>query len=91
MSKYVLNEKTALVINDKVYALVRESEVINNSVCAKCHLYDKCVDFDDNHHLSALCLPNEWDGRWFFIDAGQLTKFQRGELEYYISANINDL
>lgn len=91
MRKYVLNENTALVLNGKVYALVREAEVMNNSVCDQCALYDKCVTFDDNHYLTELCKPEEWDGRWFFIDAGQLTKFQQGELLYYISAYINNL
>lgn len=80
MRKYVLNENTVLILNEKVYALVRESEVTNNSVCAKCALYHACVDFDDNHHLSALCMPNEDDGRWFFIDAERLTRFQKNDL-----------
>ena len=89
MSKYVLNKNNALFINGKVYALVRESKVTNNSVCAQCALYDTCVDYEDNHHLSALCLPEISDGRWFFVDAEQLTTNQRSELNSYIIDNIH--
>lgn len=67
MSKYVLNESTALVVNDEVYVLVREKEVTKNSVCEQCSLIDVCIDDGESHHLSALCMPEESDGRWFFL------------------------
>lgn len=85
MSKYVLNEKTVLILNEEVYALVRESEVTDNSVCAKCDLYDKCVTFDDNHYLKDLCMPCEEDGRWFFIIAERLTRFEKNDLRHITS------
>lgn len=66
MSKYVLNEDTALVLNGEVYALAREKETTENSVCDKCSLYDYCVDPEDNHRLSYLCIPEDGDQRWFF-------------------------
>lgn len=88
MSKYILNENNALVINEQVYALVREEKVTTDSVCAKCSLYDTCVDYEDNHHLSALCLPEISDGRWFFVEVEQLTKNQRIDLRKYIYNNI---
>lgn len=91
MSKYVLNRDTALVLNGKVYALVREEEVTNNSVCLRCPLNDVCIDYEDNHHLSALCMPEEGDSRWFFVNAEQLTKFQQSDLEYNISGIIDNL
>ena len=91
MSKYILNENTTLILNGKVYALVREEKITNNSVCAQCDLYHACVDFDDSHHLSALCMPNEGDGRWFFVNGWKLTKFQKSAIDYTISDIIDDL
>lgn len=67
MSKYVLNEETALVINGEVYVLAREKETTRNTVCDKCSLYDICVDIEDNHKLSELCTPDDSDQRWFFL------------------------
>lgn len=67
MSKYVLNESTALVVNGEVYVLAREKEVTKNSVCEQCSLSDVCIDDGESHHLSALCMPEESDGRWFFL------------------------
>lgn len=66
MSKYILNEDTALVLNGEVYVLAREKEVTKNSVCDKCSLSDVCINDGESHHLSALCMPDENDGRWFF-------------------------
>lgn len=91
MNNYVVYQNTALIINEKVYALVRESEITNNSVCMQCQLKDVCIDYEDNHHLSALCIPEHGSQKWFFVRAEQLTKFQRSELNYSISANIKDL
>lgn len=67
MSKYVLNEETALVLGGEVYVLAREKEISNNTVCDKCSLYDICVDIEDNHKLSDLCIPDGSDQRWFFL------------------------
>lgn len=66
MSKYVLNEDTALVFNGEVYVLAREKEVTNNSSCDQCSLNHICIDDGESHHLSALCIPEVDDGRWFF-------------------------
>lgn len=66
MSKYVLNEDTVLILNGEVYVLAREVEVSKNSVCDQCSLNDICIDDGESHHLSALCIPEESDGRWFF-------------------------
>lgn len=68
MSKYVLNEETALVLNGEVYVLAREKEITRNTVCDKCALFDICVDGEDNHKLSDLCIPEEFDRRWFFLN-----------------------
>lgn len=67
MSKYVLNEETALVLDGEVYVLARERELTRNTVCDKCALYDICVDIEDNHKLSELCTPDDSDQRWFFL------------------------
>ena len=67
MSKYVLNESTALVINGEVYVLAREKNITGNMVCDKCALYDICVDIEDGRKLSSLCIPEEGDQRWFFL------------------------
>lgn len=66
MSKYVLNENTALILNGEVYVLAREKEVTNNSVCDQCSLSHICMDDGESHHLSALCIPEKDDYRWFF-------------------------
>lgn len=66
MSKYVLNEETALVLNGEVYVLAREKEITENSVCEKCSLYNYCVDFEDIRRLSSLCIPDDGDQSWFF-------------------------
>ena len=66
MSKYILNEDTALILDGEVYILAREIEVTKNSVCEQCSLSDVCIDDGESHRLSALCMPNEEDGRWFF-------------------------
>ncbi len=68
MSKYVLNKETALVLNGEVFVLAREKEITTNTVCDKCDLFDICVDIEDNHKLSDLCIPEEDDGRWFFLN-----------------------
>lgn len=91
MSKYVLNENTVLILNEEVYALVRESKVTDNNVCAKCDLYDKCVTFDDNHYLKDLCMPCEEDGRWFFVIAESLTRFEKNVLRNITSGNMKYL
>ena len=91
MSKYVLNENTVLILNEEVYALVRESEAKNNSVCDKCALYSTCVDYEDNHHLKDLCMPCEEDGRWFFVNAERLTRFQKNDLRDITSDNMEYL
>lgn len=91
MRKYVLYQDNAIVLNGKVYALVGEEEIANNSVCAMCSLSGICIDDEGNHHLSELCIPEHGSERWFFVDAGQLNKFLRSELNYSISANINNL
>ena len=91
MSNYVLNRETALILNGKVYALVREEKVTNNDVCKQCSLRDSCIDEADYHQLTDLCITEYGSENWFFVDAGQLTKFQRSELNYSISANINNL
>ena len=67
MSKYILNEETALVLDGEVYVLAREREMTRNTVCDKCALYDICVDIEDNHKLSELCTPDDSDQRWFFL------------------------
>lgn len=67
MSKYILNENTALVLNGEVYVLAREKEITKNSVCDMCSLYDMCVDYEDSHHLSTLCIPEDHEEKWFFI------------------------
>lgn len=66
MSKYVLNEDTALVLNGEVYVLAREKEVTNNSSCDQCSLNHICIVDGESHNLSALCIPEADDGRWFF-------------------------
>lgn len=66
MSKYVLNENTALILNGEVFVLAREKEVTNNSVCDQCSLSHICMDDGESHHLSALCIPEKDDYRWFF-------------------------
>lgn len=66
MSKYVLNENTALILNGEVYVLAREKEIAGNTVCDKCALYDICADIEDNRKLSSLCIPEKGDQRWFF-------------------------
>lgn len=66
MSKYVLNENTALIVNGEVFVLAREKEVTKNSVCDKCALFDICADIEDNRNLSKLCVPPDNDQRWFF-------------------------
>ena len=91
MRKYVLYENTAIVHNGKVYALVREEKITNNSVCAMCSLSGMCIDHEDNHHLLELCIPEHGSERWFFVDAEQLTEFQRLYLDYNISDNIDSL
>lgn len=91
MSKYILNRDTALVINRRVYAHVREAEITNNSVCAMCSLNNICIDGEDNHSLADLCMPDDTDGGWFFVDARQLTKFQQCDLDYSVSAYLNNL
>lgn len=67
MSKYVLNEDTAMILDGEVYVLAREKVVTKNSVCEQCSLSDVCIDDGENHRLSVLCMPNEEDGRWFFL------------------------
>lgn len=91
MRKYVLYEDSAIVLEGKVYALVREQEITNNSVCAMCQLKGECIDEEDYHHLSCLCSPEYGSERWFFVNAGELTKFQQNELDISISANISNL
>ena len=66
MSKYVLNENTALILNGEVFVLAREKEVTNNSVCDQCSLSHIFMDDGESHHLSALCIPEKDDYRWFF-------------------------
>jgi len=66
MSKYVLNENTALILNGEVFVLAREKEVTNNSVCDQCSLSHICMDDGESHHLSELCIPEKDDYRWFF-------------------------
>lgn len=66
MSKYVLNENTALIVNGEVFVLAREKEVTKNSVCDQCSLNDICIDDGESHNLSALCIPKDQDCRWFF-------------------------
>ena len=66
MSKYVLNENTALIVNGEVYVLAREKVITKNSVCDQCDLYDSCVDYADNHWLSCLCIPEDNEQGWFF-------------------------
>lgn len=66
MSKYILNENTALIVNGEVFVLAREEEVTKNGVCDQCSLYDICVVDGDRHNLLALCTPKEEDYRWFF-------------------------
>lgn len=66
MSKYELNENTALILNGEVFVLAREKEVTNNSVCDQCSLSHICMDDGESHHLSALCIPEKDDYRWFF-------------------------
>lgn len=74
MSKYILNKKNALVLNGEVFVLVREKRVTKNSVCDQCHLNDICIDDGESHHLSALCIPEEGDGRWFFFNSLYLSE-----------------
>lgn len=66
MSKYVLSEETALILNGQVYSLVREKIVQNNSVCDQCDLYEICTDAEENRKLSDWCIPEDEDQRWFF-------------------------
>lgn len=91
MSKYVLNENNALFLNGEVYALVREAEVTENSICNQCALCNNCYGYDDERRLTDLCIPKPEDNRWFFINAGKLSKFQRSVLNYYIDRNIAKL
>ena len=91
MSKYVLNENNALVLDGRVYALVREAEVTENSVCNQCALCNKCYDYDDSRHFADFCIPEPDDDRWFFVNAGVLPKYQQIELESYIEKNIYNL
>lgn len=91
MNNYVLNRETALVLNGKVFALVREDKVTTNEVCKKCSLRDLCIDEVDYHKLTDLCIPDYGSEQWFFVEAGQLTKFQQCELEKSISINISFL
>lgn len=66
MSKYVLNEETALVLNGEVYVLVKESNPTSNEVCGKCSLYDKCWQSDETLKYSGLCITEDDDQSWFF-------------------------
>lgn len=89
MSKYILNANTALILNEEVFALVREIEITTNNVCEKCSLNDICFDIHGSSNFYRLCTTEDGDGRWFFVRAWHLTKFQREELDRTISANIN--
>lgn len=80
MSKYVLNENTAMVLNGELYLLAREKEVTKNSVCDKCSLNDICIDAEDNHRFADLCIPEEEDQRWFFVRNIFCTKEDRQHL-----------
>ena len=91
MSKYVLNKNNTLVLKDEVYALVRGAELTKNSVCDQCALYDKCHDIDDDRHFTNLCIPEPDDERWFFINAGELSKLQQDELKCYVDKYIDIL
>lgn len=84
MRVYVLDKNTTLVINGEVFVLAREKKISNNSVCAQCALAYKCIDGEDNHHLSTLCIPNEDDQRWFFIDCQDLSKRDAENILYQI-------
>jgi len=83
MKKYVLDKNTALIYNGELFVLARENKVSKNSSCAQCALYDICVDGEDNHHLTSLCIPNKDDGRWFFLDAQYLSEVGKENLLYH--------
>lgn len=85
MRKYVLDKNTALIRNGEVFVLAREYRITKNSSCAQCALYDICIDGEDIHHLSTLCMPNEDDGRWFFLDAQSLSEEGKENLLYHFN------
>lgn len=67
MSKYILNEETALVWQGEVYVLVKEKKPESNEVCGKCSLYDECWQIDETLKFCGLCVPEDGDQGWYFL------------------------
>lgn len=85
MKKYVLDKNTALIRNGEVFVLAREYKITKNSVCDLCSLNDICTDDGESHHLSSLCIQNEDDYRWFFLNAQSLSEEGKENLLYHIN------
>lgn len=66
MSNYILNPKTALIIDAEVYYLVREKKQTKNDVCQLCSLYAECRGDGDIPRFSYMCVPESGYEGWFF-------------------------
>ena len=85
MSKYIINEEIALVINAEVFLLVKETNPTSNEVCGKCDLYDDCWQPDENLKYCDLCITKNQDTGWFFKRHDLFTRKGGKDLIRFIS------
>lgn len=67
MSKYFINDKTAIVLDSVVYVLVREKKPSSNEVCGNCALYAKCWQDNGILRFCGICTPENGEQSWFFM------------------------